>query len=245
MASDDSPKQHRTVNRVTTILELVAADPHGARLATLATALDAPRSSVHGLVQGLLAVGYLRESGGAYEVGPAVNALLTPGRPALPALARPGMRRLRARFDETVMLAVAVGDSVVYLDSIESSQLIRYSAPRRQRRPMYPTSTGKCLLAHAPQHRRESYLRRHIADEQRRADIHRELDEARVASVAFNRGETLPDVSAVAGIVLRAGKPAAALAIAGPTTRMDAKLDDAAVAVLDVARELSRELGRS
>lgn len=242
MAGDDAPKEHRTVSRITTILELVAAEPHGARLASLAAALDAPRSSIHGLVKGLLAVGYLREDDGGYVLGPAVSALLAPGRPALPALARPGMQRLQQQFDETVMLAVPVGDSVVYLDAVESSQLIRYSAPRRQRRPMYPTSTGKCLLAHATPQRRESYLRRHIANDRRRAQVRRELAAAREAAVAFNRGETLPDVSAVASIVLSAGKPVAALAIAGPTTRMEGKLDEAAAAVLAAARAIAREL---
>lgn len=243
MASDEDPRQHRTVSRVTNILELVAAEPHGARLATLATALEAPRSSVHGLVQGLLAVGYLREEEGGYLIGPAVPALLRPASPALPALARPGMQQLHARFDETVMLAVAVGDSVAYLDTIESTQLIRYSAPRRQRRPMYPTSSGKCLLAGAPQRRREGYLRKHITDEHDRAAVRSELDQARADGVAFNRGETLPDVNAVASLVSAGGKPLAAIAVAGPAPRMEGKLTDAAAAVREAARELSHELG--
>lgn len=243
MASDEDPRQHRTVSRVTDILELVAAEPHGAKLATLTTALAAPRSSVHGLVQGLLAVGYLREQDGAYLIGPAVSALLSPASPALPTLARPGLQQLQTRFDETVMLAVAVGDSVAYLDTIVSTQLIRYSAPRRQRRPMYPTSSGKCLLAGAPQRRIEGYLRKHIADEQDRAAVRSELDRAREDGIAFNRGETLPDVNAVASLVSAGGKPVAAIAVAGPASRMEPKLTEAATAVHEAARELSGKLG--
>ena len=75
-AGAGAAKAHRTVSRVTTILELAAANRSGVRLTELATALDAPRSSVHGLVKGLVATGYLREEGGTYRIGPAINSLL-------------------------------------------------------------------------------------------------------------------------------------------------------------------------
>ncbi|WP_433872396.1 IclR family transcriptional regulator [Saccharopolyspora sp. CA-218241] len=234
-------KEHRTVSRVTTILEAVAADPHGVRLNVLAGVLDAPKTSVHGLVKGLVANGYLHEHDGAYLLGPAVGALLAPpGNPLIDA-ARPHMRDLRERFDETVMLGALVGDSVVYLDTIESTQLIRYSAPLRKRRPIYPTSTGKCLLAHLPAPHRDEYLRAHVADPAERDRVAQELDEVRTERVARNRGETVPDVSAVAGIVPSA-QPLASVAIAGPTTRVADRLDEMAAAVREATTAISYRL---
>src|SRR5215475_8472440 len=193
--------EHRTVSRVTTILERVAATQTGVRLAELAAVLDAPRSSVHGLVKGLVATGYLREEDGAYVIGPAVGALLMAAPPALDLTARPEMEKLHRQFDETVMLASPVGDSVVYTDAIESTRVIRYSASLHSRRPLYPTSAGKCILAFAPARTRENYLTAHIEPD-RRERVRRELTEIAVAGVAANRGETEPDDSGVASPVL-------------------------------------------
>lgn len=143
--------EHRTVSRVTTILERVAAAQTGMRLAELAAMLDAPRSSGHGMVKGLVATGYLHQEDSAYVTGPAAGALLMAAPPTLDLTARPEMEKLHRQFDETVMLASQVGDSVVYTYAIESTRVIRYSAPLHTRRPLYPTSAGKCILAfHRP-----------------------------------------------------------------------------------------------
>ena len=237
-----APKEHRTVSRVTTILETVAADPHGVRLGVLAGVLDAPKTSVHGLVKGLVATGYLRELDGAYVLGPAVSALLAPSRPPLIDTARPTMRRLQERFDETVMLATLVGDSVVYLDTIESTQLVRYSAPLRTRRPIYPTSSGKCLLAHMNPSARAAYVHARFPEQAARDRVERELDRVVADGVAYNRGETVPDVSAVAAVVLPPQGATAAIAVAGPTSRIADRLDAMADAVREAAREITLQV---
>lgn len=232
-------KEHRTVSRVMTILETVAGDPHGVRLSVLCGVLDAPKSSVFSLVKGLVASGYLTESEGVYQLGPAVGALLAMPRPSLIDVARPGMQDLRARFDETVMLATAVGNSLVYLVSVESTQAIRYSAPLRRRRPLYPPSTGKCLLAFMPPRRRASYLRELIGDPEALPAIEAELESVRASGLAFNRGETVPDVSAAAAIVRVGGRPTASLAVAGPSVRLGPRLDEVGDAVRDAAQTIS------
>ncbi len=54
-------RPHRTVDRVIGILETVSLSPRGVTLAELAAALDAAKSSVQELTNGLLARGYLIE----------------------------------------------------------------------------------------------------------------------------------------------------------------------------------------
>lgn len=131
----------------------------------------------------MVATGYLREEDSAYVIGPAVGALLIAAPPTLDLTARPEMEKLHRQFDETVMLASQVGDSVVYTDAIESTRVIRYSAPLHTRRPLYPTSAGKCILAFAPARMRENYLATHISEpEQRdlvRPRTHRDRDRRR------------------------------------------------------------------
>jgi DNA-binding IclR family transcriptional regulator len=235
-------REHRTVNRVTTILEAVGASPQGERLSTLADRLHAPKSSVFGLVKGLVATGYLVEERGVYVLGPAIRALLNPEPPQLLDVARPLLEGLVGQFDETVMLATQVGDSIVYVATVESSQLIKYAAPLRVRRPLYPTSTGKCLLAYSSPRRREQYLKNVIDSTDVRERVSAELDEVRQRGVAFNRGETVPDVAAVAAPVIVGHKAIAAVAIAGPTARMLDKLDPAADAVRAVASAIAAKL---
>ena len=54
-------RPHRTVDRVIEILETVSLSPRGVTLAELAAALNAAKSSVQELTNGLLARGYHRE----------------------------------------------------------------------------------------------------------------------------------------------------------------------------------------
>ncbi|MCF3119542.1 helix-turn-helix domain-containing protein [Streptomyces arenae] len=242
MSEAGAPKEHRTVSRVTGILECVS-QRGGARMQELADVLEAPKSSVFGLVKGLVSTGYLVEEQGVYRLGPAFGNLLP--RPAhdLAGAALPTLETLRDRFGETAMLGTAVGDSLVYATAAESPQLIRYSAPLRTRRPLYPPSAGKVLLAHRPRTRREAYLRTLIDDPAARAAAQAELAEVRATGVAFNRGETLPDVTAAARPVLVNGRLRAVVAVAGPTSRTAARLADIADALVDAAASVATRLG--
>lgn len=235
-------RAHRTVSRVTGVLEAVARTD-GARLHALAAELGAPKSSVFGLVKGLVAEGYLTEEAGVYRIGPALGGLLPPAAPEVAEAAVPVLEALRDRFGETAMLGIAVGDSLSYLAAAESPQLIRYSAPLRTRRPLYPPSAGKVLLAHRPESRRAACLEALLAGPAARERAHDELRRVRAEGVAFNRGETLPDVSAAARPVLVAGTVRAVVAVAGPTSRIAARLETVADGLRDAVRTVAARLG--
>ena len=63
-------RPHRTVDRVVQILETVSLSPRGVTLAELAAELDAAKSSVQELTNGLLARGYLTEQERRFSLGP-------------------------------------------------------------------------------------------------------------------------------------------------------------------------------
>ena len=235
--------EHRTVSRVAAILEMAAGQRHGVRLTAVADKLDAPKSSVHGLLKGLVAVGYLIERDGLYTIGPAIQALFAPaGRPTLARVAEATMIELRTRFDETVMLGVRVGGSIVYLHSIESRQVIKYSAPLHQRRAILPTSMGKVHLADMSPRRLETFLGCHVPDDRRRAALVAELAEVRSTGISFNREETVPGVCAAAAGVRESGRLAGCLSIAGPTNRMLPRIDELGQAVYAAAEALTAQL---
>jgi DNA-binding IclR family transcriptional regulator len=233
-------KEHRTVTRVTTILEAAASCPTGASLGELATLLAAPKSSVHYLVKGLLATGYLQETPeGRYEIGPAVAMLNSSGASPVLASAHRSLETIQRACNESATLCTLVGGNVVYVDHVDSTQMIRYSAPLRVRRPIYPTSAGKCFLAFMPEAKRSKYLRE-VVEGANLAEAEAELRDVARDGYAMNRGETIPDVFAVASPVIIGDAVAACLQVAGPEGRMAGRMGDLAELVLSEARRLSR-----
>jgi DNA-binding IclR family transcriptional regulator len=220
-------------------MEAVARSKDGAKLSALVTALDAPKSSVHGLVKGLVATGYVEEHDGVYRLGPAIDFLLKPARPGFLDAAHEALERLQEACDETAMLCTLVGDSVVYVDLVESVQAIRYCAPLNTRRPVYPTSAGKCFLAHFPMRKRDAYIKSYVAPLSVDAVQH-ELSLVRERGYALNRGETVPDVFAAASPILIGGQPAACLAVAGPRMRMEDKLERVASQLVVEAQKVAQ-----
>lgn len=227
VSSGPSPAaEHRTVARVMVILELVLASEHGMRLADLSSAIDAPKSSVHGLAKGLVATGYLREEGGRYVPGPAISTLIAAGPSTLPAVYHHALEHLTSAWNETSMLATLVGDSLVYLDSVEPDTLVR-AAPRLNRRqPLWPRSAGRCFLAFMDPRRLDAHLRKMGLPPDKEADIRNDLEQVRESRVGFNFGESISDHIGIASpIILGEGTVTMAIAIAGPRARMEKQLD--------------------
>ena len=238
--------EHRTVSRVMAILEvIVASEPHGLRLADLPDMVGAPKSSIHGLVKGLVATGYLREHRGRYFQGPAVSVLAL-GAQQVPAAYHHALEQLSKTWNETAILATLAGDSVINIDLVESTQTIRASPPLHERRPMWPGSYGKVFLAFMDPRRREAYLRRKHTDPDEQVRIRKELETIRAMGVSFNRGETMPDLFGVASPITLAGIDVTlAIGLAGPAPRMSGRLDAMAESVLETARGLSTEVSGS
>lgn len=235
---------HRTVDRVAAILEAATRSPDtGVRLSTLAEELDVPKSSLHGLLKGLLAVGYLAERRGGYILGPGLHALLGGvERPTVADIALGPMEELTAEFDETVLLGHMIGDHVVYVAGVESRQLIRYSPRLNQRRPVLPTSMGKVFIAELQGDERRAYVDAHIENRRRRRVLAAELEEVRRSGVAVNRNETLPGLCGVASGVRERGKLIACLSVVGPTDRLFPQLKEIERAIRVACDAVSAQL---
>ena len=214
--------EHRTVSRVVGILEVVARARRPVALSALATELDAPKSSLHGLVAGLLHRGYLSESDGGYKLGSGAHALLAPAGSSLPLLLGESCAEIAVRTGETVTLATRVGDrSVVYVHSEPSAFEVCYRPRLRERRPILPTSAGKLFLTHDED--RERALA--FAGETDRLRFLEEIDSIRESGLAFNRGETVADLGAVAVGVYEDDRLTAGITIAGPLARVAERLE--------------------
>ena len=145
-------RPHRTVDRVTGILETVSLSPRGVTLAELANALDAAKSSVQELTNGLLARGYLVEEDGRFHLGPGPFILAARAN-TLAALSvdHRFVVELNKVLGCNVLVGVRVGDAIVFVDHVgQESPGLTYVARTHARRPLYTSAAGKTLLANLP-----------------------------------------------------------------------------------------------
>jgi DNA-binding IclR family transcriptional regulator len=194
-------RPHRTVDRVIEILETVSLSPRGLTLAELAAALDAAKSSVQELTNGLLARGYLVERERRFHLGPGPFILAArANRLAALSLDHQFVAELGEMLGCTVLVGVRVGDAIIFTDlEGEESPSLRFVARIHARRPLYSSAAGKTLLANVPDD--EMYRLLDLAGPEQAGEVQQflaELPQIRSRRLAFNRGVTLSDAFAVA-----------------------------------------------
>ncbi len=157
---DRAPQNHRTIDRVTQILEEVVYHP-GLTFADLARALDAPKSSVHGFIRGLLAAGWLHEANHRFYLGPALYGLtLATGQIRAGMVTDADLAALHEATGVTVFLGVRAGDHLIYVAETGSHTLTGFGARTNIRRSLLETAGGKAFLASMAEPERIAYLRR-------------------------------------------------------------------------------------
>jgi len=219
------PQNHRTVDRVTRILEEVVYKP-GMTFAELARALDAAKSSVHGFMSGLLAKGWLYEVDHRFYLGPAVYGLtLASGRIRAGLVTHADLQALQEATGLAVFLGVQAGDHLIYISEAGSDAVASFEARSNIRRTLLVTAGGKALLAARPDVEREAYLRRRGPEDAELVEtfLH-EFDEIRRTRVATN--VRLSGTRSALGIAVhnQLGEAVAAVTLVGPTPQVQPRL---------------------
>ena len=247
--------RHRATDRVIDILELTAASREGLPLKDLSLRVETPKSSLLPLLRTLSARGYLEQGrGGEYRLGPRALELAVRsrgGRDVVEA-ARPALDALMRRSGESAFLTTLATDAtaVVFIDVIETEQLIRYTVNVGTRSPLHATANGKAILAFLPGGQRDEILR--TLTLKRYTDrtltglpaLRASLDDIRAAGVCVSVDEIVRGATGVAAPVYdRDGHVAGACAVGGPTDRMKPRVRQLAADVKATARSISMLLG--
>ncbi|MFT3953676.1 MAG: IclR family transcriptional regulator [Piscinibacter sp.] len=247
-----SPALVPAVSRALTLLERLAEQREPMSLARLASELELPKSSVHGLCNTLLRFGYLqRQDDGAFRIGPGVMPLaeafvagtgLTQEFNALWADAAP---------DETVILSVLNGRDVVYVGTRNGHRPLGLAFNIGMRLPAHLAATGKAMLAwHSPAAVRQTFGNAVLSQMNERgpkrvAELLTELQATRA------RGYSIDDEGVRAGVYCigapvfdAAGQPVAGIGVCLNKVTLG---DDAGArhreTVLHAARTLTQRLG--
>jgi DNA-binding IclR family transcriptional regulator len=224
-----APQHHRTVDRVTRILEEVVYNP-GMTFAELVRALDAAKSSVHGFIRGLLANGWLYEAQGRYYLGPAAYSLtLASGHIRAGLVTHADLAALHEETGVAVFLGVQAGDHLMYIAEAGSDSITGFEARSNIRRPMLATAGGKALLVARSDGVCESYLRRQWATEADLVDLFLvEYAEIKTTRIATNlrRGSTRFGIATV--VHDPSGEAVASVTLVGPTAEVQPRVKELA-----------------
>ena len=224
-APKSPPRNHRTIDRVTRILEEVVYNP-GMTFAELVRALDAPKSSVHGFIRGLLASGWLYQDQNRFYLGPAVYGLtLASGHLRAGLVTRDDLATLHEETGLAAFLGVQAGDHLIYIAEAGSDHVAGFEARSNIRRTLLVTAGGKALLAPRTEAERESYLRRRSAEESGLVDkFLEEYDVIRQTRIATNIRPSGTRLALATTIHNPSGDAVAAITLVGPTTSVKPRM---------------------
>ncbi|MDO9403778.1 MAG: IclR family transcriptional regulator [Polaromonas sp.] len=145
------PSGVKSALRVLQVLEFFATSSRPATLAQLSKQLELPKSSCFALLETMRSAGYMYWLGKDHGYYPTrrwrdLGEKISSKDPIL-ALAAPTLAALRDELGETAILAKRDGIEVLYLDAVESTQVLRFSAHAGQRKPMHSAASGRAMLA--------------------------------------------------------------------------------------------------
>lgn len=245
----------RSIDRALDLLEILARDGGGYRLVDLAERAGLSPSTTHRLLTTLEQRRFVQfdRTTTAWHVGAqsfsvGINFLR---HQAFVAHALPFMRELRDRVGETVNLGIRNSDEVMFLTRVETGNVLETIARPGGRSAMHCSGMGKAFLASGGDHEMREILRRRGMAPRTAKSIDRmprlqeALGEVRRLGYAFDDEENGTGLRCIAALIYdEAGRPAAAISLSGPTSR----LADGSIAALGgevraAAAAITRALG--
>jgi DNA-binding IclR family transcriptional regulator len=238
----------KIVERTLDFIELFATERRPLSLSDISRLLGIPASSCHDVLRALLTRGYIYEIGpraGFYPTVRLFNLAKTISQHD-PMLLRAEMllRKMRDTIDESVSLAKAGKANATYLLVFEPSHPLRFIVDAgSQVRSLHATSAGKAFLGSLDPDAFESWLKiaklvpmteRTIRSKQA---LREDIEASKRRGYFLNQAESFDDATTVSSLFRWHGADYI-VTIAGPTSRMEGKLDQATRLVKDTCRAL-------
>ena len=232
---------------------LEAIVEHGGLTVTeAANKLELNRASAHRFITTLRDLGYVRKN--QHNTYEATFKLLELGMMQanqfeIRRLAKPVMRDLAAEFDETVNLGVLDHGQVIYLDKVESREILRMDSGVGTTCSPCSTALGKAMVAFLPEDELAEYLEklelvahtRHTITAPDR--LAAELAKIRKRGYAVDNEELALDLYCIGAPIFDfSGYPSYAMSLSGPVRRMKT-LKNIPRRLVEVTGQLSGQLG--
>lgn len=226
---EGSDSVHQPTLRVMEILELIARDSDGRRLADLSRELNIAKSTLVPILQTLCQLHYLSQNeGGRYQAGTALFSLGAAFAGKFPVLeyVHSQLEDLVSQLGETCYFGVLDGGQVLYLEKADSLQPLRMLTAVGHRLPAYATGIGKALLSGLDD---EAVSRLYCAGLEPLtehtvtdlAELTAQLAQTRKQGYAWEVEESTPHVRCFAVPVRKFGNVVAAISISIPLFRYE------------------------
>ena len=232
-ANGDESKTVQSVERALFMLEVMAQVGVPITITELAQKTKLTLGTAHRLLNTMLHRGFVEQSieNSKYRLGIKIFQIGTTASyfKDLRTVARPVMEELQQKYNETVNLATLDGSEVVYVDQVESTNIVvvRMFARAGNRGPAHCTGSGKVLLAGLSNEQLDQIISKMTLDKFTNETItdeemlKKELSRVRLEGYALDLGERDEGVRCVAAPIKNYdGKVAAAISISGPSNRI-------------------------
>ncbi len=238
------------------LLKCFSEEHYELGIGALSRQLGLAKSTVHRLASTLLDAGMLDQNkeNGKYRLGLTVFELGSLARRKMDIYneAKTYLRDLREKTGESVNLAIMRDESLVYLNSLESSSAIRIRSHMGMRLAAHCSAEGKVLLAFGAEEQAERIILHGLVMQTPYTIIDADTfrDEMRLVKsrgYGTDHEESEIGVRSIAAPVFSSGNDiAAAIGIAGPAQRLTKRTLGACLPALSEAAEaLSAALGAS
>ena len=201
--------QVQVIARAAAILRALEDQALGLSLGQIAQRVELARSTVQRIVAALQTEKLVISAtpNGRVRLGPTILRLAASVRSDFLALARPFLERLSEELHETVDLAMAKKDHLIFIDQVTGSQRLRAVSAVGESFPLTCTANGKAYLAQLSDAAVEALVGRTYEARTPRSLLRldallKELATVRRAGVAFDREEHTLGICAV-GVALQ------------------------------------------
>ena len=247
MGNTDTITVQATATSLRIVEELYERD--GGGVTELAGTLDVSKSAVHNHLSTLCALGYVKNSGGTYEL---THRFLRIGfgtreRNPVYQAAQSEIRMLARNTSAVANLVVPEGANAVYLHRIGARN---HPIPVGGSVRLHTAAAGKAILAYRSEDAVDEYVTRHGLDQKTNrtvtdpATLRSELRSIRDRNIAFDRGELDENWQCVPSPIVVGDDPVGAVSVSGPSGEMQGKRleEDTAGLVSSAAKTIELEL---
>ncbi|MFA7439161.1 IclR family transcriptional regulator [Castellaniella sp.] len=240
-----------SVDRLLSLFEAFRDSRQPLSLTKLAETIGMPKSSCHAMVSTLIERGYLYTLSRPRALYPTrrMHDIMQDVSAHDPFILRatPTLERLRNTTQETIILGKRQGDSVIYLQIVESPHPIRYTAQPGVFKPLHSSSIGKALLGSLKESELQAWLQGRVLPavtartKAGHAVLLADLEESRKRGYYVTRGENISDVWAVSASIPIHGD-VFGVAVAGPQHRIEPCVEELARLLIASCSFLARQL---
>jgi len=244
MAESNTSSHVKSALRTLDIIEYVVARGGPCVAQEIASALSIPVSSLSYLLATLVERSYLVREGRFYLPGAGLHRLQARSEPTLEERVAPLVRALRVQANETASFFVREGWQVLTLVTEPSDHALRYALAVGTRMPLHGLAAGKAILATMS----EVEVERYLAETQRERFTEATLVEAsalrgeiariRRSGLARTHSEYSVGIEGMARAVVMGGEVVGALAVAIPSVRFDAGVEQRCATLLERTGQL-------